>query len=82
MVRNLPANAGDLRDAGSIHGSPLQCPCLDNPHGQRTLAGYSRWGHKESDATEATWHANFEASNKEQSIITALKMLIIHYSIS
>ena len=79
MVRNLPANAGDLRDAGLIHGSPLQCG-LDNPQGQRTLAGYSRWGRKESDATEVTWHANFEASNKEQAIITALKMLIIHYS--
>ena len=24
-------------------------------HGQRKLAGYSPWGHKESDETEATW---------------------------
>ena len=23
-------------------------------HGQRSLAGYSPWGHKESDTTEAT----------------------------
>ena len=23
-------------------------------HGQRSLAGYSPWGHKESDMTEAT----------------------------
>ena len=23
-----------------------------NPHGQRSLAGYSPWGHKESDTTE------------------------------
>ena len=23
-------------------------------HGQRTLAGYSPWGHKESDTTEVT----------------------------
>ena len=23
-------------------------------HGQRSLAGYSPWGHKESDVTEAT----------------------------
>ena len=40
-VRNLPANAGDLRDTGSIpelgksrgggHGNPLQCSCLENP---------------------------------------------------
>ena len=24
--------------------------------GQRSLAGYSPWGHKESDKTEVTWH--------------------------
>ena len=44
-------NAGDLRDMGSIpgsgrspgegHGNPLQHSCLENPHGQRSLAGYS-----------------------------------------
>ena len=26
--------------------------CLENPHGQRSLAGYSPQGHKESDTTE------------------------------
>ena len=31
------------------HGNPLQYSCLENPHGQRSLAGYSPWGHKESD---------------------------------
>ena len=41
MVKNLPANAGDMRDAGSIPGSgrstgegngnPLQYSCLGNP---------------------------------------------------
>ena len=39
MVKNLPANAGDLRDMGSIpgqedpleEGSPLQYSCLENP---------------------------------------------------
>ena len=40
-VKNLPANAGDVRDTGSIpgsgrspggrHGSPLQYSCLGNP---------------------------------------------------
>ena len=24
--------------------------------GQRSLAGYSSWSHKESDATEVTWY--------------------------
>ena len=31
------------------NGNPLQYSCLENPHGQRSLAGYSPWGHKESD---------------------------------
>ena len=41
MVNNLPANAGDIRDTGSIpmsgrspgegHGNPLQFSYLENP---------------------------------------------------
>ena len=31
---------------------PSPVSCLKNPRGQRTLAGYSSWGHKESDMTE------------------------------
>ena len=41
MVKNPPANAGDIRDAGLIpgsgrsagggHGHPLQYSCLGNP---------------------------------------------------
>ena len=41
VVKNLPANTGDIRDLGSIpgsgkspgggHGNPLQYPCLENP---------------------------------------------------
>ena len=27
-------------------------------HGQRSLVGYSPWGHKESNMTKATWHAH------------------------
>ena len=34
------------------HGNPLQYFCLENPHGQRSLEGYSPWGCKESDMTE------------------------------
>ena len=30
----------------------LQYSCLENPHGQRSLAGYSPWGCKESDTIE------------------------------
>ena len=52
MVKNSPANAGDVRDVGLIlgsgrspgegNGNPLQYSCLESPHGQRSLAGYSR----------------------------------------
>ena len=38
--------------AGEGHGNPLQCSRLENPHGQRSPAGYSPWGCKESDTTE------------------------------
>ena len=34
------------------HDSPLQYSCLENPHGQRSLAGYSPWCCKELDMTE------------------------------
>ena len=33
--------------------NPLQYSCLGNPM-ERHLAGYSSWGHKESDTTECT----------------------------
>ena len=62
MVKNLPANGGDTGNAGLIPGSskssggrndnPLQYSCLEKSHGQRSLEGYSLWGHKESDTTE------------------------------
>ena len=50
VIKNLPANARGIRDLGSIPGSgwspgggpgnPLQYSCLENPPGQRSLAGY------------------------------------------
>ena len=40
------------KSPGGGHGSPLQYSCLENPHGQRSLAGCSPWGHKESDTTD------------------------------
>ena len=63
VVKNLLANAGDIGDSGSIpesgrtpgrgHSNPLWCPCLENPHGQRSLDTVYRVT-KESDMTEAT----------------------------
>ena len=43
---------GSGRSCGEGNGNPLQCSCLENPHGQKILAGYSPWGHKELDRTE------------------------------
>ena len=37
---------------GGGHVNLLQYSCLENPHGQRRLVGYSPWGHKELDKTE------------------------------
>ena len=52
-------NAGDLgliprlgRSPEGGHDNPLQYSCLENPHGQRSLAGYSPWGCTELDMTE------------------------------
>ena len=52
-------NAGDPssipglgRSSREGNGSPLQYSCLEKSHGQRSLSGYSPWGHKESDTTE------------------------------
>ena len=35
-------------------------------HGQRRLAGYIPWGHKESNTTEATWHANWSGQRQKE----------------
>ena len=59
VVKNLPANAGDIRDVGSIpvsgrspgeeHGNPLQYACLENPMteepGRLQSMGLHRVGH-------------------------------------
>ena len=66
VVKNLPANAGDIRDMGSIpklrrspgvgNGNPLQYSCLENPMDRGAWWPYTPQGYKESDMTEATKH--------------------------
>ena len=63
IVKNLPA----MQETGFdpwIRKIPWRREWQPTPvflprefHGQRSLAGYSPWGHKESDMTEATKHA-------------------------
>ena len=58
VVENLLASAGDAGDGGSIPGlgrspggrawklTPVLMPGA--PHGQRSLVGYSPWGHRDT----------------------------------
>ena len=62
VVENPPVSAGDLIDVSSVlgsgrspgggNGNPLRYSCLDKFHRQRSLAGYSPRGLKESDTAE------------------------------
>ena len=58
--RSIP---GSGRSPGGGHGNPLQYSYLKNPHGQRSLAGYSPWGHKESDTAERLSEAHGTVAN-------------------
>ena len=72
MGKESACNAGDVglipglgRSPVGGHGNPLQYSCLENPHGQRNLVGYSSWDHKESDTTE--WLTYTPSSRKDDS---------------
>ena len=57
VVKNLPANAGDVRDTDSTPWRAWQPTPVFLPgesHGQRSLAGYSLQGPTELDTTEGT----------------------------
>ena len=51
-VGNLGSIPGLGKCPGGGHGNPPQYSCLENPHGQRSLVGYSTWGRTELDMTE------------------------------
>ena len=62
VVKNSPANTGDVRDAclipgwrrcpGGGHSNPLQYSCLENTMNRGGWWATSPWGHKESGMTE------------------------------
>ena len=62
MAKNLPVKAEDVKDVGfdpwlgkipwSRKWQPTPVFLPGEFHGQRSLVGYSPWGHKESDTTE------------------------------
>ena len=71
--KEFACNAGDPssilgsgRCPGKGYGNPLQHSFLENPHGQRSLVGYSPWGHKESDTTERLSTAQHIRSQVEE----------------
>ena len=53
------------RSLGGEHGNPLQYSCLESPHEQRSLVGYSPWGCKELDMTEQLSTAQNACGYKE-----------------
>ena len=68
MIKNLPVNAGDVRDTSSIsglgrspggHGNPFQYSCLENPMDRGAWwATYSPWDPKESNTTSNLAHTH------------------------
>ena len=64
MVKNPPANAGDVRDAGSSpgsgrspgggHGNPLQHSCLENPVERGAWRATAHGVAKDQTMTEVT----------------------------
>ena len=51
-ARDLGLIPGSEDSPGEWHGHSLQYSYLENPHGQRSLAGYTPCGQKESDTTK------------------------------
>ena len=77
-------NLGDLgvilglgRSHEGGHGNPLQYSCLENPLGQRNLAGYIPWGCKECDMTKqlSTQHRK-KMSNRRTEICKTKKQIL------
>ena len=62
MVKNPPANVGDVEDSGLIpglgrppgrgHGNPLQYSCLENPMDRRSWGATIHRVTEESDMTK------------------------------
>ena len=76
-VRDLGSIPGLGRCPGGGHGNPLQYSCLENPHGQRSLEGYSPWGLKELDTTEPAHTCTY--NNVYTYIICCI---LFHYGLS
>ena len=77
VVKNPPANAGDIRDSDSIpgsgrfpgggHGNSLQYFCVENPINRGAWRA-SPWAHKELDKQLNT-HAHMTPANPGYQIV-------------
>ena len=80
VVKNLPVNAGNVRDTGSIpgsgrspgggHGNPLQFLCLENPVDRGAWGGYSSQGCKKLDMTEQLSMHNAQHSSNSKVFVS------------
>ena len=67
MVKNLPANAGDVKDAGSVpglgrspgggHGNPLQYSSLENSMDREAWGLPSTWLQSQTQLKRLSTHA-------------------------
>ena len=77
------ADLSSIPGLGSSHGGghdhPLQYSCLENPYGQRSLAGYSPCGHKELDITEQLSRAQHMLDCYPISITQSFNYTIVTY---
>ena len=81
--KEFTCNTGDLgsmpglgRSPGGGDGNPLQYFCLENPHGQRSLVGYSPEGVQELDMTEVTYLACISISIMEYYLVMRKKEIL------
>ena len=75
VVKNLPANAGDIRDMGSIpgsgrsagvgRGSPLQYSCLENPINGEVWWATVHGAKSRTRLSDFTFTFHFHALEKE-----------------
>ena len=74
------------RSPGGRHGNPLQYSCRENPHGQRSLVGYSPWGHKELDTTDhlsTAQHIHLNTKNRLYGLTSfSVKGLVLSCSLA
>ena len=75
-VEDLGSIPGSGRSPGEGNGNPLQCVFLPGKsHGQRSLAGYSPWDHKESDTLSDftfTFNRNTQPTTHKESFCSTV----------